>query len=60
MFMAKAWVAFLMSMLTAMSTALSDDYLDASDTQQVLVALVGGGITLYTVYQTRNRPSDRV
>ncbi len=55
MYMAKAWVAFLGTVVTAMTAALGDDVLDLTDVQQVLVAAIPALVTLFSVYQIENR-----
>lgn len=52
---AKAWVAFVGSMTTALGVALSDDVLNAGDAQQIAVAAVAALATLYAVYKVPNR-----
>lgn len=54
---AKAWVGFAGSVITALTTALSDDYFSASDTQQVVLGTVTALFTLVAVYQVPNRPT---
>lgn len=54
---AKAWVAFAGSIVTALTAALSDDVLNASDTQQVVLTGVTALFTLYATYQVRNQPT---
>lgn len=56
-YMAKAWVAFFMAVLTAVTAALSDDVFDINDTTQVIATVVMAIATLVTVYKTRNAPS---
>jgi hypothetical protein len=53
---AKAWVAGLFMILTALVAALSDDVVDMNDTQQVIASIVAAVAGIYAVYQTRNRP----
>ncbi len=54
---AKAWVAFVGSIVTALTSALSDDVFNVSDTQQVVLTAVPALFTLYATYQVRNQPS---
>lgn len=53
-FMAKAWVACFMAVLTSVSVALSDDVFDINDTTQVVIGAIGAVGTLYAVYKKRN------
>lgn len=57
-FMAKAWVAFFGSILTAFTAGLSDDVFDINDTTQVVLTVVAAAFTLYATYRTRNRPEN--
>ncbi len=54
---AKAWVAFAGSIVTALATALSDDYFSASDTQQVVLGTVSALFVLAATYQVPNKPT---
>jgi low affinity Fe/Cu permease len=54
---AKAWVAFVGAIVTALTTALSDDYFSASDTQQVVLGTIVAMFTLAATYQVPNRPT---
>lgn len=52
---AKAWVAFTGAIVTALTAALSDDILNASDAQQIILTAVPAIATLWATYQTRNK-----
>ena len=51
---AKAWVAFVGTIATALGVALSDDVFNATDTQQIILAGVTAVSTLYAVYRVPN------
>ena len=53
-YMAKAWVAFVMAIVTALTAALSDDVFDVNDTTQVVATIIMSVATLVAVYKTRN------
>lgn len=55
MYAAKAWVAFAGAIITALTAALSDDILNATDTQQIILTAVPAIATLWGTYQTRNK-----
>lgn len=57
MFMAKAWVAFFGSIVTALTAALSDDVFNATDTQQVILTMVPAFATLWAAYNAPYRPA---
>lgn len=52
---AKAWVAAVGTLITALSAALSDDVFDINDTTQVVVTLVSAAASVYAVYKVPNR-----
>lgn len=52
---AKAWVAGLFMILTALVAALGDDVVDMNDTQQVIASIIAAFAGIVAVYQTRNR-----
>jgi hypothetical protein len=54
---AKAWVAAVGSIVTALGAALSDDAFSASDTQQVILTVALAVGTLVSVYAVPNRPA---
>ncbi len=56
MSMAKAWVALLGAIATALTAALGDDVLNINDMEQVLIAIIPAVGTLFAVYQVENRP----
>jgi predicted amino acid-binding ACT domain protein len=53
---AKAWIAFAGSLMTALTAALSDDYFNATDVQQVVLTGVTALFTLVATYQVPNKP----
>jgi hypothetical protein len=54
---AKAWVAGALAVVTAVSAALADDYVDpGNDVVNIIAAIVGSVLTIVAVYQTRNAP----
>lgn len=55
MYMAKAWVAMLGSILTGVTAALSDDAFNISDGTQVAMTAATAIITLVATYAVRNR-----
>ncbi len=54
---AKAWVAAVGSIVTALGAALSDDVLSANDTQQVILTVALAVGTLVATYAVPNKPS---
>jgi len=59
MYMAKAWVAFFGAILTALTAALSDDVLGASDAQQVALTVIPALATLWAAYNAPYAPSRK-
>ncbi len=57
---AKAWVAFVGTVVTALTAALSDDVFNINDTTQVIVTLVPAFATLWSTYQVPNRPTPTI
>lgn len=55
MYAAKAWVAFIGAITTALTAALSDDVLNISDVEQIVLTAVPAIATLWTTYQVRNK-----
>lgn len=53
---AKAWVAAIGALTTALTSALSDDVFDINDTTQVVVTMVPIVATLIATYAVPNRP----
>lgn len=54
---AKAWVAAVGALVTAVTAALSDDIFNVNDTVQVIVTMVPIVATLVTTYAVPNRTS---
>ncbi len=54
---AKAVVAAVGSLCTALAPVVADDVFSASETGQVASALVLAAATVYGVYKTRNKPA---
>lgn len=51
---AKAWVAFVGTVVTSLNAALSDDVFNASDGAQVVSTVVLAIATLYATYRVPN------
>jgi hypothetical protein len=60
MYMAKAVVAFLGAVVTALTAALADDVFSIGDVSQLVVTLVPIAITAVTTYAVPNRGSATV
>lgn len=52
---AKAWVATVGALVTALTAALSDDVFNVNDTVQVIVTMVPIVATLVTTYAVPNK-----
>lgn len=58
MTIAKAIVAAIGAIATAVGTALADDVFGGDDTTTVIAAVVTAALTVYGVWRTPNRPAD--
>lgn len=52
---AKAWVAGVGAVCTALTAALSDNVFDVNDTTQVVATVIMTAATIVAVYKTRNK-----
>lgn len=52
---AKAWIAFVGAITTALTAALSDDLLNVDDVQQVMLTAVPAILTLWGTYRVPNK-----
>lgn len=57
MIVAKAFVAAIGAIVTALTVALADEVLDLSEVGQLVAVAVTGAATVYGVWKVPNRPA---